>query len=254
MGNGGAVQFKVFGRVEALRGEDSCVVGRSKVGQMVSLLLARNNEIVSVDTLIAELWGERVPRSALTTLQTYVYHARKLFETHLSVASPEKLLVTHSSGYLIAVADGALDAARFERLVKEGVGRFNAGDVESASVQISEALHISRGSAFSGVPLGRVLEAHVTYLQELRFSAIGVRIEANRRLGRHRELIPELRALVSEYPLNESFHAELIGALHHCGRRAEALQAYRKLWNLLDDELGVQPSAQLQDVYQKILV
>lgn len=221
---------------------------------MLSLLLARNNEIVSVDTLIAELWGERVPRSAVTTLQTYIYHARKLFESNLRVARPEQLLVTHSSGYLIAVADSALDAALFENLVKEGTSRFNDGDVESASVRISEALRISRGPAFSGVPLGKVLEAHATYLQEVRFSAIGVRIEANQRMGRHRELIPELRSLVSEYPLNESFHAQLIGSLHQCGRRAEALQAYQQLWRILDKELGVRPSPQLQDMYRKLVV
>ncbi|MGW1375042.1 AfsR/SARP family transcriptional regulator [Streptomyces sp. NPDC002446] len=248
------MQFKVFGQVEISHEAQSLIVGRSKVGQMLSLLLARNNETVSVDTLIAELWGERVPRSALTTLQTYVYHARKSLANGLRLQKTERILVTRPSGYLIAVDDSALDASRFEELVAQGSGFLGSGDAESAATRISEALRLSRGPAFAGMPIGKVLDAHITYLQELRLNAIGIRIEAHQRLGRHRELVPELRTLVSENPLNEGFHAQLIGTLHHCGRRAEALQAYQRLWRILDAELGVQPSSEVQDLYQKLLV
>ncbi|WP_307676462.1 AfsR/SARP family transcriptional regulator [Streptomyces sp. V4I2] len=248
------MHFKVFGQVEASRDGESFLLGKSKVGQMLSLLLARSNEVVSIDALIDELWGDRVPRTAVTTLQTYVYHARKLFETELRVEHPEQLLVTCTSGYLMALADTELDAILFEALISEGMSCFNDGHAEAALDHFSKALSLSRSPAFLGMPMGRSLEMHSIYLQELRLSAISVRVDAYKSLGRHRELIPELRSLVSENPLNENFHAQLIDSLHHCGRRAEALQAYQRLSNVLDVELGVRPSLQLQDLYQKLLV
>jgi DNA-binding SARP family transcriptional activator len=100
---------------------------------------------------------------------------------------------------------------------------------------------------------GEVLAAHVTRLEEMRASAESIQIQAKRSLGRHGEIIPELRSLVARYPLNESLHAWLIEALHRSGRRAEALGAYRDLWTRLDVELGVAPSREVQALQRAIL-
>jgi DNA-binding SARP family transcriptional activator len=247
------VQFKVFGQVEISNGRESLVLGRSKVGQMLSLLLARSNETVGVDVLIDELWGERVPRSALTTLQTYVYHARKMFSNSLMFPQAERVLITRPPGYMISVDESALDASLFERRVEEGTGFLTSGDAEAAVTCLTEALRLSRGPVFAGMTIGTVLHGHVTYLHELRLTALGLRVEAHQRLGRHRQVIPELRSMVSENPLNEGFHAQLIGALHQCGRRAEALQAYQRLWQILKSELGVAPSTEVQRLYQEVV-
>lgn len=251
---GDIVHFRILGQVELVTDHTSMVLSRSKAGQVLSLLVARGNETVSVETLISELWGQQVPRSALTTLQTYVYHMRKMLANRLGCQDAERVLITRSPGYLIAVDEDAVDAMVFERLVKEGSRQLAEGDGECASARLAEALRLWRGDAFAGMPIGSALEAHVTYLNELRLAAIGMRIEAQQRLGRYRELIPELRALVLENPLNEGFHAYLIDALRRCGRRAEALQAYRRLWTILDAELGVEPEPDVQRLHHDVLV
>jgi tetratricopeptide (TPR) repeat protein len=105
----------------------------------------------------------------------------------------------------------------------------------------------------ANVPAGRLLEAHVVRLEETRIRALELRIRADIALGRERELIPELRALVVEYPLNEWFHGQLIGALHQAGRRAEALQAYQQVRAILDEELGLAPSPELQQIQHAVL-
>ncbi|WP_228771696.1 AfsR/SARP family transcriptional regulator [Actinokineospora iranica] len=226
---------------------------KSKTGQVLALLLARNNETVGVDTLIEELWGDRVPRSALTTLQTYVYHARKMFARSLHVPCAESLLVTRPPGYLISVPDDAVDANVFECLVKQGIAGLSAGNAELAADRLTEALTLWQGPPFAGMPVGDVLDAHVTYLHELRLSAITHHVEANKRLGRYQVLVPELRSLVAANPLNEGFHSQLIEVLHKCGRRAEALQAYQRLWRVLDAELGVAPAPEVQRLHHEVL-
>jgi SARP family transcriptional regulator, regulator of embCAB operon len=248
------LDFKVLGQVELSNGSKSLTLRRSKASQVLSLLVARTNEIVSVDTLIDELWGEQIPRSALTTLQTYVYHLRKMLTHDLRVPEAERVLVTRPPGYSIAVDESTVDVNAFGRLIKEGTQHLVDGDDEFAAGRLVEALNLWRGPAFAGMRTGRVLEAHCTYLNEMRLAAIGLRIEAHQRLGRYWELIPELRSLVAKNPLNEGFHAQLIGALCKCGRRAEALQAYQCLWHVLDSELGVEPAPDIQRLHHEVLV
>ncbi|GAU65809.1 putative AfsR family transcriptional regulator [Streptomyces sp. NBRC 110611] len=220
------------------------------MSQLLGLLLVQNGETVGVDTLIEELWGENVPRSSLTTLQTYIYHARKIFA---ALPDGQAVLVTRPAGYVIQVPGEAIDAVVFERLVQQARRLLDDGRPEAALKRLDEALRLWRGPVLVGMMLGSVLNAHITYINELRFAATELRIEASQRLGRHQEIIPQLRLLVAENPLNERLHAQLITSLHKCGRRAEALQAYRSLWRTLDMELGVEPAPELQLLQHEML-
>jgi SARP family transcriptional regulator, regulator of embCAB operon len=246
------VKFNLLGQFEIVTTDGrSFSLSRSKVSQLLGLLLVRNGETVGVDTLIEELWGEKVPRSALTTLQTYIYHARKMFA---SMPGGQDILTTRPSGYAIQATDDAIDVTVFERHVRQARKLLDVGQPESAIDRLGEAFELWRGPALAGMMIGTVLDAHLTYINELRFGATELHIEASQRLGRYQELIPRLRLLVAENPLNESLHAQLIKALHKCGRRAEALQSYRNLWRILDLELGVEPAPELQLLQHALLV
>ena len=61
-------------------------------------------------------------------------------------------------------------------------------------------------------------------------------------LGRHAELVPELRVLVREHPLRERLRAQLMRALYRAGRQAEALEAYADARRTLVGELGLSPA------------
>jgi len=245
------VEFKVLGHVTVVYKENLLTLSKSKVGQTLSLLIARLNETVSVETLIDELWEMNAPRSVQTTLQTYVYHARRML-LRLGCDEAKERLVTRPSGYVLVADEDTLDADVFRHLAQKGTRHLDRGETDLGAERLSEALGLWRGPAFAGIPVGPILDAHVTYLNELRLNATSRWIEAHKRLGHHRELIPELRSLVSENPLNESFHALLIGTLHECGRRAEALQAYHRLCRILDTELGVRPGPEVQRMYDAV--
>jgi DNA-binding SARP family transcriptional activator len=247
------MRFKLLGPLEiAMDDESTVILSASKLGQVLGLLLIRSNEIVSVDSLLQELWGDEPPRSALTTLQTYVYHARRMFARE-GFAATRTLLVTRPRGYLIEVEPDEVDAKVFERLIKQGRALLDESRTEEASDRLRTALDMWRGPALASISVGEVLQAHVAHLGELRIRAVELRIQAEKQLGRHRELIPELRSLVVAYPLNEWFHGQLINALYRAGRRAEALQAYQSLRRILKEELGVEPTAEIQRLQQEVL-
>ncbi|NYH41857.1 DNA-binding SARP family transcriptional activator [Micromonospora jinlongensis] len=231
----------------------SIPLGTSKISQVLALLVARAGEVVSVDTLVEELWGDRPPKSALTTLQTYVYHARRMFAQNRLTDSDRNVLLTRPPGYLLDASVDETDATRFQRLLRQGTESLHAERWEEASEQLRDALALFRGSAFASVSMGTVLSAHAANLEELRTRAIELRIEAQARLGRHREMVPELQSLVIARPLNEWFYGQLMVALHRCGRRAEALEVYQRLRRVVRDELGVEPSAEVQRLHRVML-
>ncbi|GAA0896669.1 MULTISPECIES: AfsR/SARP family transcriptional regulator [Streptomyces violaceusniger group] len=227
--------------------------GTPKVCQTLALLLTRPNEIITAESLIQELWGERPPRSALTTLQTYIYHARRMFVNERLIDPDRSLIVTSPPGYAIQVDNDKVDIQVFEHLVNHARTLLADGDATSALRTAERALELWRGPALANFPVGDVLTGHLAHLDELHIRAYEIRIEAKDRLGQHRESIAELRRLINDYPLNEWFHSRLIAALGTTGRRAEALQAYQNVRRLLADELGLEPSLELKRLHLRLL-
>jgi DNA-binding SARP family transcriptional activator len=161
--------------------------------------------------------------------------------------------VTKAPGYLLRIRRGQLDAGEFTDRVAEGRRLLDAGAVTEAQRELREALNLWTGPPLSNVTLGSRLEAWAVHLEEQRLRALELRIETDIRLGRHRELVCDLRSLVVTHPLHEWFHAQLIWALSASGRRSEALQAYRTLRGILSEQLGLEPSPDVQRLHQDVL-
>jgi DNA-binding SARP family transcriptional activator len=247
------LRFHVLGPLELHTAHGVFVPRGPKIRQILALLALRPNQVVEVDTLAEELWDGRPPNTDLTTIRTHVYHLRKMLERESNVPSSAELLVTQPAGYLLRLEPEQLDSAVFTVEVDRARRLLDAGQADAASGVLRTALERWRGPALANVGVGRVLSRHLAHLRELKMHALELRIEADMLLGRHRQLIPELRALIAENPLNEWFHAQLIDALRRCGRRGEALTAFHALRTLLDDELGLAPSLELQRLQHEIL-
>ncbi|MER5886600.1 AfsR/SARP family transcriptional regulator [Streptomyces sp. NPDC001941] len=232
-----------------------------KPRQVLALLALHADQVVPVATLIEELWGDRPPRSARTTLQTYVLQLREMISLAL-VKDPEgaeprtakDVLVTSPGGYLLHTNGGTSDVREFERLAGVGYRAMDAGDFPGAARQLRDALSLWTGSALADVQAGAMLEMEVRRLEETRLCALDQRIEADLRLGRHRELLGELTVLVSRYRTHENLHGQFMLALHRSGRRSEALEVYQRLRNALVRELGLEPSGGLRRLQRSILM
>lgn len=251
------MDIRILGPLEATENGRSIAPTAAKPRTILALLAVNRGGVVGVPELIDELWGAEPPRSALTTIQTYVMRLRRLIEAASDHADDrtgaKDVLVHRLGGYLLDVDPDDLDAGRYERLAAAGARAFDLGDLPSASRLLGSALDEWRGPALADLEHGMPLGLEVTRLEESRLDTVETRLEAELGLGRHRSLLGELAVLRARHPMNENLCAIRMLALYRSGRRWEALEAYRALHLTLADELGVGPSARLQRLHRSIL-
>nr|WP_203723005.1 AfsR/SARP family transcriptional regulator [Streptomyces coelicoflavus] len=234
----------------------SVVPSAGKPRQILALLALYPGRVVPVSTLMEEIWGTDLPQSSMTTLQTYILQLRRLLGTAMGPDVPgsaKDVLATRYGGYLLQIPAEAVDAFTYERLVTEGRQAYEAGEDERAATVLREALDLWDGPALVDVRVGPILEIEVMRLEQSRLVARERRIDADLRLGRHVELTAELTDLIARHPQHEGLHSQAMVALYRSGRQAAALDVYRRLRQRLIDELGVEPSPQLQRLHQAML-
>ncbi|MET9570500.1 BTAD domain-containing putative transcriptional regulator [Streptomyces virginiae] len=232
--------------------EPSYAPQAAKLRVVLGTLLIRANEVVSVESLIDELWPDAPPRTATTTLQVYVSHLRKTLRS-ADPANGREALVTRRPGYLLRVGADAVDALAFEDLSRRGHQALQASDFSAAADLQRRALALWRGPLLSDTPHGPVLEGAAVRLAEARTTALDERIRAELHLGLHRELVAELQELVAEHRMHEEFHTHLMVALYRCGRQAEALRVFTTLRRTLVEELGIEPGPSSTRLQRRIL-
>ena len=247
------MDIKVLGPLEACAGATSIVPSAAKPRQILAVLALQAGRVVPVPTLMEELWGPGLPRSASTTLQTYVLQLRKLLTAGLPAGRAKDVLATRHGGYLLDVPGEAVDAHVYDRLSAAGRRALELGDYEAASRLLGSALDLWRGQALVDVQVGSRLELEVIRLEESRLGVLESRIDADLRLGRHRTVLSELAVLTARNPLHESLCAQFMIALYRSGRQSGALDVYQRLRGTLVSELGVEPSARVQEVQRAIL-
>ncbi|MEV6609742.1 BTAD domain-containing putative transcriptional regulator [Kutzneria sp. NPDC051319] len=241
--SGEGMRFRLLGPVELVRdGGEPVAVRAGKHRIVLATLLLHTGRTVGAQELIDNLWDEDPPDGARTTLRAYVMRLRQ------AIGVPD-LITTVTDGYRVDVPADDVDAGRFDRLLAEAR---NAEPVRVIEL-LTAALELWRGPALADVPSPRLREHEAVALDERRLLAAELRLDAQLTLGRHHELITELRALTTANPLRERFWAQLMLALYRSDRQAEALTIYHHVRRLLADELGVEPSTELRDLHQAIL-
>ena len=237
------MNVRVLGPLEILSDGVDVRLGGPKQRTVLALLAAEVGRPVSVETLIDGVWGDEPTAGARSTLQTYV--------SNLRVAIGD-VIVREDGGYRLVSEPENVDAVEFERAVEQASGLVETAPAEAAQ-QLGAALALWRGHPYADLPGAFALELEARRLEELRLRAVELRIEAELVLGRHAQLIAELEVLCEEFPVYERFRGQHILALYRSGRQAEALRAYQKTRTYLAEELGLEPSAQLQELERAIL-
>src|SRR5712692_8763816 len=243
MAGSGALEVLLLGPLEVRRDGAPLRLGGAKPRMLVADLALHVGEVVSVDRLVDDLWGERPPRSAAHAVEVYVSQLRR----ELGSA-----LVTRPPGYMLQLDPHRVDATRFAEGLSEGSALLEH-DPETAGAVLRAALALWRGPALADFAFEPFAQIEIARLDELRHECLQDRIEADLAAGRQADLVPELEALVRSEPFRERLRGQLMLALYRDGRGADALAVYRAGREALVDELGIEPGPDLRELEAAIL-
>lgn len=238
------MEFRILGPLEIAFSGQTYTVQAAKHRAVLAVLLLHANRTVSMAGLIDMVWGERPPNRAEVTIRNYICRIRKLL--------PAQVLCTTSAGYQVKLAPENLDLNRFQDLVTRARQARVHRPADTAAA-LGEALALWRGPALADLGDAPIQQVEAPRLEELRLAAVEDLIDAELRLGRHAELVPELRGLVARHPLRERLVGQLMLALHRCGRRTEAIAVYRQAHDTVARELGLAPGRDLRRLRQQIV-
>jgi YVTN family beta-propeller protein len=239
------VFFALLGALEVVDEDRQVPLRAPKHRALLALLLLRRGEPVPVETIADELWAGEPPATGTKGVRVYVGELRK--------ALGADVIVTHGPAYALPLDGHETDIQRFEELAAEGRERLGRGDADGAASKLRGALGVWRGPALADFRYDNFAQHEIARLEEARMAALEARIDADLALGREDELVPELRALVQEHPLRERLRGQLMLALYRAGRQTEALDVYREGRRRLVEELGIEPSRELQELERAIL-
>ena len=242
------MRFRLLGPLEIRAGEDWRGIGAPKWRSVLATLLIHPGQIVPADILINEVWGDAPPAKAANLISIYVLRLRRLLED-----TDSTLLVTRAPGYQLRVGPADTDAQLFETMVRDGRRALAVGDPEGAASQLAEALMLWHGSPLADVPPTPLVEAEAERLAELRLDAAELRITAELACGGHAQAVAEIRRLLADHPLREGLWLLMMRALDGAGRHAEALEVYGRARDVISEQLGVDPGAELRQFHAELL-
>ncbi|MGP3955799.1 BTAD domain-containing putative transcriptional regulator [Nonomuraea sp. 3N208] len=226
--NGAGLRFSVLGPVRAWRDGAEVDVGSPQQRLVLAVLILAEGRMVSHDHLLDALWGEDRPRTAMSTVRTYI--------SRLRTALGAGAIVSVGNGY--ALRAGVCDVAELEELTRDR--------------RYGEALALWQGEPLSGLESDYV-EARRTHLAERRLALLERRLGEDIEEGRHAEVVAELAALCAEHPTRERLCGLLMLALYRSGRQSEAIGVFTDTRQLLAEELGIDPSPELTQLHRRII-
>ncbi|WP_225320967.1 AfsR/SARP family transcriptional regulator [Streptomyces luteolifulvus] len=243
------LRYELLGRLRVTRAGADQTPDQPKLAKLLALLLIRAGETIPGEKLVAELWEQGPPRCAFASLRVYVSQLRKI----LNGSRGTSPIATTSPGYILDVSGATTDFHDFEEFYTRGRERYGAGDFQRASELLRRALSLWRGPVLEGIQGSLDIESFVAVQEEKRLNCTELSIDATLALGRHHEVIEDLKGLLVRHPLREPFYRQLMVALYRAGRQGDALGTYRNARRVIREELGVEPGPTLRVAHEAIL-
>jgi len=239
------MEFRILGPVEVADEGRLVPLGAPKQ-RAVLVELLRDRGAVPRERLIATLWGEEPPRSAVGSLQVYVHGLRR--------ALGDDRVETVGSAYRFRPAPGdTVDVEEFTRLLTRARGAVADTRAAEAVTAVDAALALFRGAALADLTDQGELAGFARELEERRAEAYELRNDAWLALGRHDLVLEWSERLIAAQPFRERLRAQQMLALYRDGRQADALAAYRTAREIWADELGIEPTQALRDLERAVL-
>lgn len=214
--------------------------------RILTMLLLEAGKVVPVSRLVDAGWDEAPPETAAHQIR------KAMAELRRRIPGGSDLIVTDGPGYRAVVEEDQLDLLRYQGLVRRAHAALDAGDHGTAAPALREALGLWRGPVLAGEG-GPVIDAVSTALEEHRLAATEQLYKLLVTSEDAASVIGELRSLVEQHPLRETLRGRLMTALYRSGQQAAALEEFGRIRELLGEELGIDPSAELSELHERIL-
>src|SRR5215470_7776012 len=245
--------FAVLGALRVDRDGREVDLGPRLQRTLLAILVVEAGHVVPVDRLLDLLWRDEPPAAAIASVQAYISQLRRVLEPDRAPRAPARVLVTQDPGYVLRVAEGQVDALRFQALARQAHNDLAAGQPVASATRLEEAFTLWQGDPFAEFADQAWAVPAVARLTEAYDLAAEDRIDAWLALSRHAEAAAELEAMVQARPLRERRWGQLIVATYRCGRQADALRAYQRCRAVLAGELGLEPGPELRRLEAAVL-
>ena len=247
------VQFSLLGPVRAWRGPAEVNLGPNQQRATLTLLLVRANRFVITDDLIELLWERNPPGSAINVIHKYIGAIRRLLEPDLEARTSGRWLTRQGGAYRLAADESTSDLIAFRRMVKDARSA-RAGDrPEDALDLLMESLGLRRGACGEGLEFFGRHRDYFTAVDQEYAAAVAEAADAALACAQPLRILPLLRQIASDEPLNESLQARLMLLLAATGQQALELSHYQAVRERLSDELGVDPGTEMRTAHGKVL-
>jgi predicted ATPase/DNA-binding SARP family transcriptional activator len=240
------VELRVLGPIELWDASGPIPVGAAKLRALLAALAVAGGAVRTADELIDALWGERPPPSAAKLLHVYVSQLRKILPGSVAIT-------TSGNGYALAIEPDATDAATFERLASDGRAALRVDNPALAASLLRRALALWRGPAYADVRYEPFVAAEADRLDGLRAAATNDRIDADLRLGRHAEVLAELRGRLGLDATDERVAGQALLAAYRAEGVASALAIFELVESAMRGELGEPPDETLVALRDRIV-
>lgn len=243
------VRYEILGPLRVTNGTAQIRIEAPKLQILLATLLIRAGQVVPLEQLITEIWDQEPPRRAVSALYVYVSELRKLLRRR----GHDQPIVTGPAGYMFRGDGGEIDLWIFQQLIAHGRAALSERQYDLEVDCFEKALALWRGSALGGLRGGPIISGFTARMEELRMECRQSVIDAKLAVGRYREMVGELYELIAVYPHHEVFYRQLMLALYHSERRADALRVYQAARIALQENLGLEPGQPLRDLQLQIL-
>ncbi|MCP9944742.1 winged helix-turn-helix domain-containing protein [Streptomyces somaliensis] len=247
------LEFGLLGPLVARSGNGVLDVGPPKRRVLLIRLLLERGHAVPLESLCDDLWFNRPPRSAISSIHSHISRLRDVLEPDRARGGAASVLVRESMGYALRIPPEAQDTFRFERKLGRARRLLSEGRVTAARLEIDTALALWRGAALADAVDHPFAAQEIARLEEACLLARELRVTILMHEGNPEEAVLSAEELTSHTPLREVSWELLLRALYMSGRPVEALQRYATLRRLLSEELGMAPGPRLQRLQAAIL-
>ncbi|WP_436700028.1 BTAD domain-containing putative transcriptional regulator [Nocardioides sp. BYT-33-1] len=246
---GDAVPLRLLGPLEVLdRAGTPVDIGSPRHRETLAALAVDAGRVVSTDTLLDRVWGERARGGTLANLQAVISRLR----SRLREAGVPADIATAPPGYRLDLPPAAIDTDRLAAGIDDARTALAAGDPRTAQRRLSAALAWWRGEPLADIPQP-FARTEALRLDGLRLTGEELAAELDLALGDAGAAVARLTGLARRHPLRESVRGQLMRALYLAGRQADALAEYADLRAQLVEELGVDPGPAVQRLHVQIL-